>query len=103
MNVCPLWNNHRRFPCANLLPCIRILVFVRIPIMVFLGFLSTQEAVERRNHLFTLEKKRQLEKVGRIEKIEVLYKGIPEECTMVMNKDISTPFDCARRKYYLRL
>ncbi|CAK1590685.1 unnamed protein product [Parnassius mnemosyne] len=58
--------------------------------------LSTQEAIERRHHLFTLEKKRQLENVGRIEKIEVRYKGIPKDCTLVMNKDISTPYDCAR-------
>ncbi|RVE46660.1 hypothetical protein evm_008672 [Chilo suppressalis] len=59
-------------------------------------FLSTQEAVERRNHLFTLEKKRQHEKIGRIEKIEVNYKGVPKNCTLVMNKGISTPYDCAR-------
>ncbi|KAM3955496.1 mitochondrial ribosomal protein L39 [Aphomia sociella] len=59
-------------------------------------FLSTQEAIDRRNHLFTLEKKRQLENVGRIEKIEVNYKGIPKDCTLVMNKDISTPYDCAK-------
>ncbi|XP_023948035.2 39S ribosomal protein L39, mitochondrial [Bicyclus anynana] len=58
--------------------------------------LSTEEAVERRNHLFVLEKKRQHEKVGRIEKIEVNYKGVPKDCTLIMNKDISTPYDCAR-------
>lgn len=62
------------------------------------GFLSTKEATERRNHLFSLEKKRQLENVGRIEKIEVNYKGVPKDCTLIMNKDISTPYDCARRK-----
>ncbi|CAB3229356.1 unnamed protein product [Arctia plantaginis] len=59
-------------------------------------FLSTQEAVDRRYHLFTLEKKRQYDNVGRIEKIEVQYKGLPNNCTFVMNKDISTPYDCAR-------
>ncbi|XP_047035210.1 39S ribosomal protein L39, mitochondrial [Helicoverpa zea] len=59
-------------------------------------FLSTQEAIDRRYHLFTLEKKRQAEKIGRIEKIEVQYKGIPNDCTLVMNKGISTPYDCAR-------
>ncbi|XP_068625072.1 large ribosomal subunit protein mL39 [Battus philenor] len=58
--------------------------------------LSIQEAKDRRHHLFTLEKKRQLEQVGRIEKIEVKYKGIPKDCSLVMNKDISTPYDCAR-------
>ncbi|CAK1543635.1 unnamed protein product [Leptosia nina] len=59
-------------------------------------FLSSKEAIERRHHLFMLEKKRQIEKVGRIEKIEVNYKGTPKECTLVMNKNISTPYDCAR-------
>lgn len=58
--------------------------------------LSSQEAAERRHHLFTLEKKRQFESVGRIDKIEVRYKGVPKDCTLIMNKDISTPFDCAR-------
>ncbi|KAH9632658.1 hypothetical protein HF086_008485 [Spodoptera exigua] len=59
-------------------------------------FLSSQEAIDRRYHLFTLEKKRQLENVGRIEKIEVQYKGVPKSCTLIMNKGISTPYDCAR-------
>ncbi|XP_059055892.1 large ribosomal subunit protein mL39-like [Achroia grisella] len=59
-------------------------------------YLSTQEATDRRNHLFTLEKKRQQEKIGRIEKIEVNYKGVPKNVTLVMNKDISTPYDCAK-------
>ncbi|KAJ8710529.1 hypothetical protein PYW08_009044 [Mythimna loreyi] len=59
-------------------------------------FLSSQEAIDRRYHLFTLEKKRQLDKVGRVEKIEVQYKGVPNDCTLVMNKGISTPYDCAR-------
>ncbi|XP_026728613.1 39S ribosomal protein L39, mitochondrial isoform X1 [Trichoplusia ni] len=59
-------------------------------------FLSSKEAIDRRYHLFMLEKKRQYDKVGRIEKIEVQYKGLPNECTLIMNKDISTPYDCAR-------
>ncbi|XP_022818297.1 39S ribosomal protein L39, mitochondrial [Spodoptera litura] len=59
-------------------------------------FLSSQEAIDRRYHLFTLEKKRQLDNVGRIEKIEVQYKGVPKSCTLIMNKGISTPYDCAR-------
>ncbi|CAH2056872.1 unnamed protein product, partial [Iphiclides podalirius] len=74
------------------------LIFKNHNIKVFPSYrcLSTQEAVERRHHLFTLEKKRQLEQVGRIEKIEVKYKGIPKDCSLVMNKDISTPYDCAK-------
>ncbi|XP_030031113.2 39S ribosomal protein L39, mitochondrial [Manduca sexta] len=59
-------------------------------------FISTQEAVERRNHIFSLEKKRQIEQVGRIEKIEVRYKGIPKDTTFIMNKDLSTPYDCTK-------
>lgn len=64
------------------------------------GFLSTKEALERRNHLFSLEKKRQVENVGRIEKIEVQYKGVPKDVSLIMNKDLSTPYECARRKYH---
>jgi large subunit ribosomal protein L39 len=48
--------------------------------------------------MFTKEQRRQLDAVGRIEKIEVQYKGLPEELNLIMNKNISTPFDCARRK-----
>ncbi|XP_026477028.1 39S ribosomal protein L39, mitochondrial-like [Ctenocephalides felis] len=58
--------------------------------------LSSLEAKERRNELFTLEKKRQREDVGRIEKIEVRYLGTPEDVTLVMNKNLSTPFNCAQ-------
>ncbi|KOB73368.1 Mitochondrial ribosomal protein L39, partial [Operophtera brumata] len=57
---------------------------------------STKEAIERRNHLFSLEKKRQVENVGRIEKIEVQYQGVPKNVSLIMNKDLSTPYDCAR-------
>ncbi|XP_072948234.1 large ribosomal subunit protein mL39 [Epargyreus clarus] len=62
----------------------------------FIRSLTTAEATERRHHLFELEEKRQMENVGRIEKIEVQYKGNPEHCTLVMNKGISTPYDCAK-------
>ncbi|KAK7105835.1 large ribosomal subunit protein mL39-like [Littorina saxatilis] len=50
---------------------------------------------EKRNALFESEKQRQLSLVSRIEKIEVQYKGQPEDCTLVMNKNLSTPFNCA--------
>ncbi|XP_026477132.1 uncharacterized protein LOC113383095 [Ctenocephalides felis] len=43
--------------------------------------LSSLEAKERRNELFSLEKKRQRENVGRIEKIEVRYLRTPEDVT----------------------
>ncbi|XP_013193891.2 large ribosomal subunit protein mL39 [Amyelois transitella] len=67
-----------------------------VKVSPLIRFLSSQEAIERRHHLFSLEKKRQHESVGRIEKIEVNYKGIPNDCVLIMNKDISTPYDCAK-------
>lgn len=37
--------------------------------------------------------------VGRIEKIEVRYLGLPDDVTLIMNKGISTPYNCAQREY----
>lgn len=48
--------------------------------------------------MFDLEKKRQRDAVGRIEKIEIRYLGLPEDTTLIMNKNLSTPFNCAQRK-----
>ncbi|KAL3287776.1 hypothetical protein HHI36_002238 [Cryptolaemus montrouzieri] len=56
----------------------------------------TTEELNRQNELFSSEKKRQKEKVGRIEKIEVEYEGSQNKTQLVMNKNISTPYDCAR-------
>jgi large subunit ribosomal protein L39 len=53
--------------------------------------------------LFNKEKKRQNENVGRIEKIEVQYTGTPEDATLIMNKGISTPFNCAQRNNFITL
>ncbi|XP_013116844.2 large ribosomal subunit protein mL39 [Stomoxys calcitrans] len=53
-------------------------------------------SIERRNTLFTEEQGRQRERVGRIEKIEVRYLGLPQDVTFVMNRDISTPYNCAQ-------
>lgn len=64
-----------------------------------LGCLSTRDSIRKyQNELFNLEKKRQREAVGRIEKIEVRYLGLPEDMTLVMNKNLSTPYNCAQRK-----
>lgn len=49
-----------------------------------------------------MEKKRQRDAVGRIEKIEVRYLGLPEDMTLIMNKKLSTPFNCAQRKSSFR-
>uniref|UniRef100_A0A182LXM3 TGS domain-containing protein n=1 Tax=Anopheles culicifacies TaxID=139723 RepID=A0A182LXM3_9DIPT len=46
--------------------------------------------------LFSDEQRRQRENVGRIEKIEVRYLGLPHDTTLVMNRELSTPYDCAR-------
>jgi large subunit ribosomal protein L39 len=53
--------------------------------------------------LFTEEKKRQQENIGRIEKIEVQYIGTPEDVTLMMNKGISTPLNCAQRNNFIAL
>ncbi|XP_073839616.1 mitochondrial ribosomal protein L39 [Musca autumnalis] len=56
----------------------------------------SNSAIERRNELFNEEQKRQRESVGRIEKIEVRYLGLPQDVTLVMNRDLSTPYNCAQ-------
>uniref|UniRef100_T1GW30 Uncharacterized protein n=1 Tax=Megaselia scalaris TaxID=36166 RepID=T1GW30_MEGSC len=53
-------------------------------------------SVSRKNEIFNEEQRRQKESVGRIEKIEVRYLGLPEDVTLIMNKGISTPFNCAQ-------
>lgn len=53
--------------------------------------------------VFTEEQQRQKENVGRIEKIEIRYLGTPKDTTLIMNRGISTPHDCARHigeKYF---
>lgn len=45
--------------------------------------------------MFEEEKQRQLSLIPYVEKIEVHYKGQPEDCTLIMNKNFSTPFNCA--------
>lgn len=58
--------------------------------------ISTDIVIKHRNHLFDEEKRRQKEQIGRIEKIEVRYLGLPKSDTLLMNKNISTPFNCAQ-------
>ncbi|CAH1993403.1 unnamed protein product [Acanthoscelides obtectus] len=54
------------------------------------------EDSKRQNDIFDAEQKRQKEAVGRIEKIEVQYEGIPANETLIMNRFLSTPYDCAK-------
>jgi len=73
---------------------------LRLPVYTlpsrYTGTLSKEEARNRRCHLFNEEKRRQRSQLGRIEKIEVKYQAPEEEAVMVMNRNISTPYDCAR-------
>ncbi|XP_018308463.1 39S ribosomal protein L39, mitochondrial isoform X1 [Mycetomoellerius zeteki] len=62
----------------------------------YTGSLSKAEVRKRRSQLFDEEKRRQRSELGRIEKIEVKYKLAEEEVVMAMNRNISTPYDCAR-------
>ena len=62
----------------------------------YTSMLSNAEAKERRNLLFEEEKQKQISALGRIEKIEVKYQSPVDEVTLVMNKYLSTPADCAK-------
>lgn len=53
-------------------------------------------AKQRRNELFEKEAKRQIEKIGRIEKITVSYVGVPKDEVFIMNSGISTPYNVAQ-------
>lgn len=64
----------------------------------FTGFYSIAGGAQMRSELFSLEKRKQEEKVGRIEKIEIRYLGLPNDTTLVMNKGLSTPYNCAQRE-----
>ncbi|GAB0099623.1 39S ribosomal protein L39, mitochondrial [Sergentomyia squamirostris] len=58
--------------------------------------ISYAEIAERRSELFTAEQVAQKEKIGRIERIEVRYLGLPHDTTLMMNRNLSTPFNCAQ-------
>ena len=56
----------------------------------------------KRSALFSEEKARQQNDIGRIEKIEVNFVGEPEgKAAFIMNKGLSTPFHVAQRKLRL--
>lgn len=73
---------------------------LRLPAQIassrYIGTLSKAEARKRRSQLFDEEKRRQRSELGRIQKIEVKYKSAENEIVMAMNRNISTPYDCAR-------
>ncbi|KAL8592949.1 hypothetical protein ACOMHN_050776 [Nucella lapillus] len=56
----------------------------------------TNSAVrEKRSKMFEVEKERQRSLIPRIEKMEVQFKDQPNDCTLIMNKNLSTPYHCA--------
>ncbi|EEB18587.1 mitochondrial 50S ribosomal protein L39, putative [Pediculus humanus corporis] len=57
---------------------------------------SNLEIIERKNLIFTREQERQLEAIGRVEKIPIQVKTSTENLELLMNKDISTPYDCCK-------
>ncbi|KAH3692686.1 hypothetical protein DPMN_193840 [Dreissena polymorpha] len=58
--------------------------------------LTNTEVRKKRNALFEEEKQRQRAAyVKRVEKILVNYKGQPKDVKLLMNKGISTPYNCA--------
>ena len=53
----------------------------------------------KRNDLFAKEKARQTSLIPRIEKIKVDYKALDgDDCSLLMNKNLSTPYNCAMRE-----
>lgn len=61
--------------------------------------MSTAEDLQKQNKIFNFEQKRQLDNVGRVDKVEVRYMGTPKDMTLKMNKNISTPYNVAQRKF----
>jgi hypothetical protein len=64
---------------------------------------SNLDVIYRRAALFDEEKNRQLSEIERIDKIEVKVVEPGKECILMMNKYISTPFNCALREFYFSL
>ena len=61
--------------------------------------LTNSEISRKRNAVFSEEKARQMALITRIEKVQVVHQGPPEDCTLLMNKHMSTPFNVAMREY----
>ncbi|XP_054714819.1 39S ribosomal protein L39, mitochondrial-like [Uloborus diversus] len=56
---------------------------------------SNEQIRRMKNELFDKEKLRQQSLITRIQKIEVKYIGVPTDCVLMMNRNISTPYNCA--------
>lgn len=57
--------------------------------------LTNSYVCEKRSKMFEAEKQHQRSLIPRIEKMEVKFKGQPNDCTLIMNKNLSTPYHCA--------
>ncbi|BFZ25469.1 hypothetical protein BsWGS_28508 [Bradybaena similaris] len=57
--------------------------------------LTNSDVRKKRVQLFEKEQQRQLNLVTRVEKIQVKHVGVPEDCTLIMNRHLSTPYNCA--------
>jgi large subunit ribosomal protein L39 len=57
---------------------------------------SNQGVREKRSQMFDDEKKRQLNLIPRIDKIEVQYEGQPENVLLYLNKNMSTPYNACQ-------
>ncbi|KAK9501048.1 hypothetical protein O3M35_002170 [Rhynocoris fuscipes] len=55
----------------------------------------SKSSIEKQNELFDEECLRQRNAIGRIEKIEVEYEGIPGARKLLLNKGLSTPYNVA--------
>lgn len=71
------------------------LTFVRFLHVQNKPHLTNESVCQIRNDLFTKEKERQQSLITRVEKINVEYRGIPSDVNLVMNKNMSTPYNCA--------
>ncbi|KAF2368321.1 Threonyl/alanyl tRNA synthetase SAD [Trinorchestia longiramus] len=58
--------------------------------------LVNSDVTAQRLQLFEQEKERQRRLITDVHKITVQYRDQPEQCTLIMNKNLSTPYDCAR-------
>ena len=66
---------------------------------IVLNSVSRESEIEHKNRLFDEEFKRQKHLVGRLQKIEVNLHYFKQNQLLLMNKDVSTPYDCVRRKF----
>ena len=65
-------------------------------IMMKCGTDKTKMINEKRSYMFTKEQNRQRDLIPRVQKIQVQYKGTPEDTLLLLNKGLSTPFDVAQ-------